>query len=71
MGTKPKMMWAGFVDGELDYIRSATYSDESWDLPALFPTRRLARSMYQDVRKVRVAVQPARKRKPQGPRHAG
>lgn len=46
-----KMLWAGFVDGKLDYNLLNGFSLLA---PALFKTKRDAQAMYSDVRKVKL-----------------
>jgi hypothetical protein len=47
------VVWAGFVDGHLDYLPSKDNydADHMWR-PALFRTRAEARRRYRDVRRL-------------------
>ena len=55
----PTVMWAGFTDGKMDI--GAVHSVMWGDYGYLYPTKKAAQRMYEDVRRVEIReVKPRR-----------
>jgi hypothetical protein len=57
----PTVMWAGFIDGEIDI--GAVHSAMLGDFGYLYPTKKAAQRMYEDVRRVEIREVKGRERK--------
>ena len=49
---KEKTYWAGFYDGEINFIRPG--ENHTLHYPAIFCNKKHAKDFYDDVRKVRI-----------------
>lgn len=63
---KPKTYWAGFIDGQFDDNRPGWFVSmdlvKDVELLGLFPSKREAKRLYTDVRRVKIVEVKGKKR---------
>lgn len=57
---KPRAVrrWAGFVEGRMDWYCNHADPDQRVLRPAIFKSRKIARTLYEDVRRVTITESP-------------